>query len=89
MAAYGLARRETPWQMDLFEDVAAQRLDASIDALIDRFGSGVVGRASDLRGHGTIADEPGGGLRKSSTNGVNLDFMDAVLADAEEAPGGG
>ena len=71
MAAFDLTRRESPWQLDLLEDGPQHQLEATIDSLIDRFGRGVVMRARDLRHPGTIAD------------GVNLDFMDAVLAESE------
>ena len=73
MAVYDLARRETPWQLDLFEDASRHRLETTVDALVGRFGSGAVVRARDLRHPGTV------------TNGVNLDFMDAVVDAGEES----
>ena len=71
MAAFDLTRRESPWQLDLLEDGPQHQLETTIDSLTERFGRGVVMRARDLRHPGTIAD------------GVNLDFMDAVLAESE------
>ena len=69
MAAFDLTRQESPWQLDLLEDAPRHRLETTIDALGKRFGRGIVMPARDLRHPGTIAE------------GVNLDFMDAVVAD--------
>ena len=78
MAVYDLAQRETPWQLDLLEDASKDRLETALDELAGRFGSGVVVRARDLRHPGTV------------TNGVNLDFMDAMIeADEGEEPSAG
>lgn len=65
MAAFDLDWRERPLQYDLFEDHEPRDLETTIDDLIERFGSDVVVRASDLGHHGTV-----------SANGVNLDFLD-------------
>ena len=48
---------------------------ATVDDLIDRFGSDVVVRASDLSHPGTV-----------SKNGVNLDFLDYRDGERVSAP---
>ena len=64
MAAFDLVAQQRPQQLDLFENSARRKLEATIDALAERFGSDVVVRARDLDGHGTVM-----------ANGVNLDFL--------------
>jgi DNA polymerase-4 len=50
MVAFDLVAIEDQVQLDLFSTSARQRrLDAAIDELADRFGTGVVHRANDLR----------------------------------------
>ena len=68
LAAYDLAWRRHPRQLDLFEDGAARRLETAIDGLIDRFGAGVVQRGCDIR------RAPGKAVEVSS-GGVNLDRL--------------
>ena len=65
MAAFDLAWRDDPLQLDLFEDTATHGLETTIDRLIERFGNGAVMRARDLRHQGTV-----------HANGANLDFLD-------------
>ena len=65
MAAFDLAEREGDRQLDLFEDHAARELETAIDALMNRFGRGVLLRARDLSDSGTVA-----------ADGVNLDYLD-------------
>ena len=76
MAAYDLSWRSEPRQMDLFEDVATHSLETAIDGLIERFGSDVMMRASDLDHAGTVSD-----------NGVNLDFLDTRDGERLTRPG--
>lgn len=71
MAAFDLVAQQRPQQLDLFETSARRKLEATIDALAERFGSDVVVRARDLGGHGTVM-----------ANGVNLDFLDQRRAAA-------
>ena len=66
MAAFNLHWRDEPSQADLFDDPTERELETTVDDLIDRFGSDVVVRASDLSHPGTV-----------SKNGVNLDFLDS------------
>lgn len=65
MAAFDLCWRDTPLQLDIFEDSTMRDLETTIDDLIERFGKDVVIRARDLGRSGTI-----------NSNGVNLDFLD-------------
>lgn len=65
MAVYDLAAEAAPRQLDLFANGARRRLEATIDALAERFGAGAVVRARDLRHQGTVM-----------AGGVNLDFLD-------------
>ena len=48
-----MTRRESPWQLDLFEDAPRHRLETTIDALGERFGRGIVVPARHLRHPGT------------------------------------
>ena len=65
MAAFNLHWCDEPLQTDLFDDPSTRKLETTVDDLIDRFGSDLVVRASDI-------NHPG----KVSKNGVNLDFLD-------------
>jgi len=65
MAAFDLNSRERADQADLFESSRARNLDAALDDLIGQFGKGVLVRARDLTGSGTVSDTE-----------VNLDFLD-------------
>jgi DNA polymerase-4 len=64
MAAYELVRSEEKGQADLFAPGGERRrkLEVAMDDLAERFGTGVVRHAADLRTH--------------PRNGVNLDFLD-------------
>ena len=64
LSVYDLDWSKAPLQLDIFEDGAARRLETTIDRLIDRFGTGVVVRARDLRER-----------RALMPRGVNLDFL--------------
>ncbi len=65
MAAFDLHERNRAEQTDLFESNRSKNLDDALDKVISRFGKGVVVRARDLTGSGTVADTE-----------VNLDFLD-------------
>ena len=65
LAAFDLAWRSKPLQLDIFEDGGRRNLELVIDSLVQRYGSGVVLRARDLGRHGTVM-----------ANGVNLDYLD-------------
>src|SRR5262245_37294101 len=65
LTAFDLDWRHQPVQSDLFEDRRRRDLETTIDSLVDRFGNGIVMRATDLNHSGTISD-----------NGMNLDFLD-------------
>ena len=76
MAAFDLDWRHQPLQADLFEDHRRRDLETTIDGLVDRFGSGVVVRATDLRHGDTVFD-----------NGMNLDFLDYREGERVSKPG--
>ena len=90
MAAYDLAPAEAPEQLQLFDrlcsrDGRVQRLERTLDVLIERFGRDVVGRARDLGPERTLGGRDAG---------PNLDFLSAAESTAEstqeateEAPG--
>ena len=65
MAVFDLCWRDEPLQLDIFEDGAPRKLEATLDDLTERYGKDMVFRASDMGRPGTI-----------SSNGVNLDFLD-------------
>ncbi len=67
LAAFDLKPRCEAAQPDLFERPEKRRLETTVDDLIERFGSGVVVRASDLKRAGTVADDA-----------PNLDFLDGA-----------
>ena len=75
LAAYELTRDEQAAQEDLFEQgerARQRRLEATIDALDERFGAGAVQRAREL--------EDAGGPRL----GVNLDFLDRSSREQDD-----
>ena len=74
MAAFDLVAREGDRQLDLFEDHAARELETTVDELLQRFGRGVLMRARDLAGSGTVAND-----------GVNLDYLDDRDDEARQA----
>jgi DNA polymerase-4 len=76
MAAFGLDWREQPLQTDLFEDGRRRRLETTIDRLVERYGGGIVLRATDLHRSGTVFE-----------NGVNLDFLDYRDGERVSNPG--
>ncbi len=76
MAAFDLDWRRGPRQTDLFEDTRPRDLETTIDELMDRFGTGVILRAKDLAGSGTVVD-----------NGMNLDFLDHRDGERVSRPG--
>ncbi len=76
MAAFDLDWQEQPLQSDLFEEHGPRNLEKTIDRLIDRFGKGVVIRASDLSRSGNVLDD-----------GVNLDFLDYQDDEKVSTPG--
>jgi nucleotidyltransferase/DNA polymerase involved in DNA repair len=76
MAAFGLDWREQPLQTDLFEDGRRRRLETTIDDLVERYGGGIVIRATDLRQSGTVFE-----------NGMNLDFLDYRDGERVSRPG--
>jgi nucleotidyltransferase/DNA polymerase involved in DNA repair len=65
LTAFELDWRHQPLQADLFEDRRRRDLETAVDRLVERFGNGIVMRATDLGQSGTISD-----------NGMNLDFLD-------------
>ena len=68
MAAYDLSPVGSPEQLALFDRHGrARRLEGTLDALIARFGKGVVGRARDLGAERTLGGRDAG---------PNLDFLD-------------
>ena len=76
LTAFGLDWRNQPVQSDLFEDRRKRDLESTIDQLAERFGGGIVMRATDLRHGGTIADD-----------GMNLDFLDYREGERVSMPG--
>ncbi len=51
LTAYGLSARQDPQQLGLLGgDERQQRLEATLDAIAERFGDDMVHRADDLRG---------------------------------------
>jgi DNA polymerase-4 len=76
LAAFDLDWRAQPRQSDLFDDGRRRDLETTIDRLIDRYGSGVVVRATDLRHGGTVSDR-----------GMNLDFLDYREGERVSMPG--
>ena len=58
------------------DDTVAVALDQMIDRLIDRYGNGVIVRATDLRDSGTASDR-----------GMNLDFLDYREGERVSRPG--
>jgi DNA polymerase-4 len=70
MAAFDLNSRERAEQTDLFESDRSRNLDSALDNLIGQFGKGVLVRARDLTGSGTVSDSE-----------VNLDFLDYFTQD--------
>jgi DNA polymerase-4 len=76
MAAFGLDWREQPLQSDLFEDRRRRDLETTIDRLVERYGGGIVMRATDLRQSGTVFE-----------NGMNLDFLDYRDGERVSRPG--
>jgi hypothetical protein len=77
MAVYDLDWRQEEAQADLFAAEPRRELETTIDGLIDRFGKGVLQRAKDLDGSGTVA----------STE-VNLDFLDYQDGERVSRPRG-
>ena len=75
LAAFDLAWRSEPLQMDIFEDGTRRNLELAIDSLVQRYGSGVVLRARDLGRHGTVM-----------ANGVNLDYLDERDGEPSTVP---
>jgi DNA polymerase-4 len=65
MTAFDLDWRDQPLQSDLFEDRGRRDLETTIDQLVDRYGNGIIMRATDLGDSDTISD-----------GGTNLDFLD-------------
>jgi DNA polymerase-4 len=76
LTAFDLDWREQPRQSDLFEDHRRRDLETTIDHLIERYGSGVIVRATDLRHSGTVSDR-----------GMNLDFLDYREGERVSMPG--
>jgi DNA polymerase-4 len=76
LTAFDLDWRAQPRQSDLFEDCRRRDLETTIDRLIERFGSGVVVRATDLRHGDTVSDR-----------GMNLDFLDYRDGERVSMPG--
>ncbi len=76
MTVYDLDWRAESSQPDLFENQSSRKLETIVDQLADRFGKGVVVRATDLVQKGTIADED-----------VNLDFLDYRDGERVSRPG--
>ncbi|MEM8498896.1 MAG: DNA polymerase IV [Pseudomonadota bacterium] len=76
MTVYDLDWRKESAQPDLFDSQSARKLETIVDQLADRFGKGVVVRATDLAQKGTIADDD-----------VNLDFMDYRDGERVSRPG--
>jgi len=76
LTAFDLDWRAQPRQADLFEDDRPRDLETTIDHLIERFGSGVVVRATDLLHGGTV-----------SGRGMNLDFLDYREGERVSMPG--
>ncbi len=68
LAAFDLVRESDPLQYDLFDlNARSRNLEKTIDSLVEKFGSGVVVRAGDISGSGTIADTT-----------PNLDFIEEI-----------
>ena len=81
MAAYDLAPAEAPEQLQLFDRLFQQegtvrRLERTLDALIERFGKGTVGRARDLGPDRTLGGRDAG---------PNLDFLSAGESTGKSA----
>lgn len=68
LAAYELSREAEPQQLDLFSGRSKmQALEAMVDRVSDKYGSGAVVRGGDLGRSGTISE-----------NSPNLDFIDDI-----------
>ena len=76
MTVYDLDWRKETQQSDLFESQSLRKLETIVDELAERFGKGVVVRATDLAQKGTIADDD-----------VNLDFLDYRDGERVSRPG--